>query len=252
MEHIHEIQQMADMFAETLPVALPAPAINLPLASLVDHTLLKADASAAQIEKLCQEAQQYHFASVCVNPTWVPLAVKVLGGTQVKVCTVVGFPLGATLASIKILETVAVVTAGAQEVDMVLNVGEIKSGLPEQALHDIQGVVGAAHERQALVKVILETSALTREQKILACLLCQEAGADYVKTSTGFGSGGATVEDVDLMHRVVGKKLKVKASGGIRTLADAQAMVAAGASRLGTSAGIQIVQQALDKGIDHE
>ena len=214
------------------------------LARLIDHTLLKPDATEAQIRKLCQEAKQYHFASVCVNPTWVPLVAEELAGTDVDVCTVIGFPLGATLPEVKAYEAECSIGRGACELDMVINIGALKSGHYDYVREDIAGVVDVAHARGALVKVIIETVLLTDEEKVEACVLSQAAGADYVKTSTGFAGGGATVEDVALMRRVVGSQMGVKASGGIRSAKDAEAMIRAGATRIGASAGVKIVQQA--------
>ncbi|NOX63114.1 MAG: deoxyribose-phosphate aldolase [Chloroflexi bacterium] len=214
------------------------------LARLIDHTLLKPNATEAQIRKLCQEAKQYHFASVCVNPTWVPLAAQELVGTDVLVCTVIGFPLGATLPEVKAFEAERSLMLGARELDMVINVGALKSGHYDFVQRDIAGVVDVAHARGALVKVIIETVLLTDEEKVEACVLSQAAGADYVKTSTGFAGGGATVEDVALMRRVVGSQMGVKASGGISSAEKAEAMIRAGATRIGASAGVKIVQQA--------
>ena len=214
------------------------------LARLIDHTLLKPDATEAQMRKLCQEARQYHFASVCVNPTWVPLVAEELAGTDVAVCTVIGFPLGATLPEVKAYEAECSIGRGACELDMVINIGALKSGHYDYVREDIAGVVDVAHARGALVKVIIETVLLTDEEKVEACVLSRAAGADYVKTSTGFAGGGATVEDVALMRRVVGSQMGVKASGGIRSAKDAEAMIRAGATRIGASAGVKIVQQA--------
>jgi len=213
------------------------------LARWIDHTLLKADATQADIEKICNEANEHQFASVCINPTWVPLASKILRGGPSKVCTVTGFPLGATFPEVKARETERTIEEGAAEVDMVINIGALKSGDYNLVERDIRAVVRAAGRR--VVKVILETCLLTDEEKVKACAIAQHAGANFVKTSTGFSKGGATVEDVELMRRVVGAKMGVKAAGGIRTLADAQAMIAAGASRLGASSGGAIVQEAL-------
>jgi deoxyribose-phosphate aldolase len=209
------------------------------LARWIDHTLLKPDATQAEIEKICQEARDFGFASVCINPTWVPLGHKLLRGSSAKVCTVVGFPLGATLPEVKAAETRLVGEQGAQEIDMVINVGALKSGLLDLVEKDIRGVVRAAGRR--VVKVILETCLLTDEEKVQACTIAQRAGADYVKTSTGFSSGGATVTDVALMRKVVGSKMGVKASGGVRTYEEACKMVEAGATRLGASASVAIV-----------
>jgi len=215
------------------------------IASLIDHTLLRADATRADILQLCQEARDYNFASVCVNSYWVPLAARELAASSaVLVCTVVGFPLGAMSTEAKVAETEAALAAGAKEIDMVQNIGELRGGNREAVQQDIQSVVNAAHRRNAIVKVILETALLDDDQKILACLLSKAAGADFVKTSTGFGPSGATVPDVALMRRVVGPALGVKASGGIRTLEDLNKMVAAGATRIGSSSGVKIVEAA--------
>lgn len=205
----------------------------------IDHTMLKASATRADIEKLCQEAKQHEFASVCINTCFVPLAAKLLEGSEVKVCCVVGFPLGAMSTPAKAFEAQWAVEHGAQEVDMVLNVGAMISGEEEIVLRDIEAVVQAAHPK-AIVKVILENCLLNDEQKIRACKLCVQAGAEFVKTSTGFSSGGATVEDVALMKRAVDGRAKVKAAGGIRTRQQALAMIEAGADRIGASAGIAI------------
>lgn len=212
------------------------------IAAYIDHTLLKQDAAAPQIDRLCAEAAQYHFASVCVNPWYVPRCVKHLQGTGVKVCTVVGFPLGATTTESKVFETLQAVRSGAEEIDMVMNVCAMKSGNTRAIEQEIQALA-AAVEGHAILKVILETCLLTEEEKILACQIAKRAGADYVKTSTGFSTGGATVADVALMRRTVGPKMGVKAAGGIRDYATAKAMLDAGATRIGASAGIAIVQQ---------
>jgi deoxyribose-phosphate aldolase len=211
------------------------------LASLIDHTLLKPDASREDIERLCREAAQFCFASVCVNPNWVPLCRDLLRGSGVKVCTVIGFPFGSHLPDVKAYEARRAVEQGAEEVDMVVNIGAIKSKDYALVEQDIRGVVQAVG-KSTVVKVILETSLLNRDEKVMGCSLAKAAGADYVKTSTGFAGGGATVEDVRLMRETVGPDVGVKASGGIRTQEDAKAMVAAGATRLGASAGIKIVR----------
>jgi deoxyribose-phosphate aldolase len=246
MEDIIDLLTLAEAFSKELP---PSPAALVPptgpdIASWIDHTLLKPQATASQIKELCQEAIQYKFAAVCVNPVYVSLASGLLKDSPVSVCVVVGFPLGATTPTIKIAETLSCLNSGAAEIDMVMNIGALKGEAYGQVLNDIQAVVQTAHNQRAIVKVILETALLTQREKIIACLLSKAAGADFVKTSTGFGPGGATVEDVDLMYRVVGSELKVKAAGGIRTLADAQAMIRAGASRIGASAGVNIVHEA--------
>lgn len=211
------------------------------LARYIDHTLLKPEATASQIDELCEEAREYNFASVCINPTWVRRAATVLRGTSVVTCTVIGFPLGATTTAIKAMEARRALREGAREVDMVLNVGALKSGDYELVREDIAQVAEAAHEVGGLCKVILETALLTDEEKVVASSLAKEAKADFVKTSTGFGSGGATVYDVALMRETVGPDMGVKASGGVRTLEDVEDMIAAGASRIGASAGVQIV-----------
>jgi deoxyribose-phosphate aldolase len=213
---------------------------NHDLAAMIDHTLLKPEATAEQISKLCQEALQYEFKSVCINPFWVPLAAMLLKGSKVDICTVIGFPLGAITASAKANEVVEAIKNGATEVDMVLNIGALKSGQYDVVLNDIKTVVHAA-KRGTIVKVILETGLLTDAEKVKACELCKQAGADFVKTSTGFGPGGATVEDIALMRKTVGEKMGVKASGGIRNYETAMAMVKVGANRIGASAGIAIV-----------
>lgn len=212
---------------------------------MIDHTLLKPEATAADIRKLCAEARQYGFASVCVNPYWTPLAAAELDGSTVPVCTVVGFPLGANATDVKVAETAAAIRAGAREIDMVLNIGELRGGTHAAVAADIRAVVQAATEGGAIVKVILETALLNDQQKIAACRIAQDAGARFVKTSTGFGPGGATVEDVALMRRVVGPDMGVKASGGIRTLEDCRRMIAAGATRIGASAGVKIMEAAV-------
>lgn len=211
------------------------------IAKYIDHTLLKADATKSQIETLCNEAKEYGFFSVCVNPTWVSFAANILEGSDVKVCTVIGFPLGATTSETKAFETVNAIHNGAKEVDMVINIGALKSGDLAAVKNDIEAVVNAA-KGQALVKVIIETSLLTDDEKKTACRLAVEAGADYVKTSTGFSTGGATTGDIQLMRETVGPEIGVKASGGVRTAADAKAMIEAGASRIGASSGVAIVK----------
>ncbi len=211
------------------------------VAGMIDHTLLKQDASAEQIAKLCREAREHRFASVCVNPCYVEQCAGALRGSGVDVCTVIGFPLGANTSAVKALEVKDAVANGATEVDMVINVGAVKSGAWDAVKRDIEAVVTAA-EGKARTKVILETCLLTDDEKMKACLLAKEAGADFVKTSTGFSTGGATAEDVALMRKTVGPDMGVKASGGIRTTEAALAMIRAGASRLGVSAGIAIIE----------
>ena len=212
------------------------------IAALIDHTLLKPQATGADIRRLCGEARQHGFATVCVNPYWVPLAALELAGSSVLVAAVAGFPLGANTTAIKVAETEGAIAAGAREVDMVLNIGELCAGNLDAVRADITAVISAAHARGALVKAILETALLSDDQKIAACAICKQAGADFVKTSTGFSAHGATVHDVELMRRAVGPHTGVKASGGIRTLGDLEAMRAAGANRIGTSAGVPIVE----------
>ncbi|HEX2981387.1 MAG TPA: deoxyribose-phosphate aldolase [Anaerolineaceae bacterium] len=212
------------------------------LAALIDHTLLKPDATPDQIAQLCFEARKYGFASVCINPGWVELCAKLLQGSPVKVCTVIGFPLGATASEVKAFETENAIQHGATEIDMVINIGALKARDLELVARDIRGVVLVAHSHHIIVKVILETSLLTDEEKVLGSLLSKEAGADFVKTSTGFASGGATVHDVALMRKTVGPEMGVKASGGVRTYEDAEKMVRAGATRIGASAGVKIIQ----------
>ncbi|TAN37216.1 MAG: deoxyribose-phosphate aldolase [Verrucomicrobia bacterium] len=215
------------------------------LAGLIDHTLLKPEATADDILRLCREAHENAFCSVCVNPVWVAHAAAELHGTPVKVCSVAGFPLGATLTAVKADETRRVIELGAQEVDMVLNLGALKSGDRELVRADIAAVANVCRQQQVLCKVILETCLLTHDEKIIACQLCVETGAHFVKTSTGFSTGGATAEDIRLMAaQVKAAGLGVKASGGIRTLADARAMLDAGATRLGVSAGVKILTEA--------
>jgi deoxyribose-phosphate aldolase len=215
------------------------------IARRIDHTLLKPEATREQIEKLCSEALTHAFATVCVNPTWVPLCAHLLKGSETSVCTVVGFPLGATLPEVKAYEACRAATEGAAEVDMVINVGALRSGDYPLVERDIRGVVEASRGCGALVKVILETALLSDDEKVKACVLSRVAGAAFVKTSTGFGPGGATVADVALMRRVVGSRMGVKAAGGVRDLGAAQAMIEAGADRIGASVGVKIVQESL-------
>ncbi len=210
------------------------------LACFIDHTLLKPDANREQIAKVCREAVEYNFCSVCVNPFWVPTVATLLQGSSVKVCSVIGFPLGATTPRTKAMEAEEAIAQGANEIDMVLNIGALKSGDYDGVLNDIKAVVKSA-QGKAIVKVILETGLLNEAEKIKACQLSVEAGANFVKTSTGFGPGSATVEDISLMRRVVGPEIGVKASGGVRDYDTAVAMIKAGASRIGTSSGIQII-----------
>lgn len=212
------------------------------VSGMIDHTLLKPDATADQIAQLCFEARKYEFASVCVNPTHVKLCSDLLSGSPVKVCTVVGFPLGASPTDVKVFETETAIQDGATEIDMVINIGALKARDLDLVAKDIDAVVRMAHASGALVKVIIETALLTNEEKEIASLLTKQAGADYVKTSTGFSGGGATVEDVELMRRVVGPEMGIKAAGGVKDYEDAKKMVAAGATRIGASAGVKIAQ----------
>ena len=216
--------------------------IDPAIAAVIDHTILKPEATRAEVLKVCQEARQYGFASVCVNPYWVPLVRQELAGSSVKVCTVVGFPLGATSTEAKVAETAAAVRDGAQEIDMVINVGALRSGDRLAVEQDIREVVEVSHRAGAIVKVILETALLDDRQKVVASTLAKLASADFVKTSTGFSKTGATAHDVALMRSVVGPSIGVKAAGGIRTLADLEAMTAAGATRIGASASVKIVE----------
>lgn len=215
--------------------------INTELARMIDHTLLKPEATLEEVTKLCLEAKTYNFASVCVNPGYVKHSYELLKDTKVKVCTVIGFPLGATSTQSKRYEAEQAIRDGAMEVDMVINVGMLKSKQYEYIFNDIQQVVLASKNLRVVTKVILETALLTDEEKVTACLISKHAGADFVKTSTGFSKGGATVGDIALMKYVVGSTVGVKASGGIRTREDAEAMVASGASRIGASASVKIV-----------
>ena len=214
-------------------------------AGLIDHTLLKPEASRDEIRKLCQEAVRFGFASVCINPWNVPLAAELLRGTSVKVCTVVGFPLGATLPQVKIHEAEEAIKLGAQEIDMVINIGALKSGQDDVLESDIRGVVQASHRGGAICKVILETALLTIEEKVRGSSAAKRAGADFVKTSTGFSTAGATAEDVALMRAVVGSEIGVKAAGGVRSFEDLKKMVCAGATRIGASASVKIMEQAV-------
>jgi len=212
------------------------------IAALIDHTILRADATRDDVRRICAEAREYEFASVCVNGYWVPLVASELAGTPVKVCTVAGFPLGAMATEAKLAETETAIRQGANEIDMVMNIGALKSGERDAVRNDIAVLAAACHAGGAILKVILETSLLTDEQKRIGSELSKRAGADFVKTSTGFGASGATESDVALMRDTVGRDMGVKASGGVRTLADLQKMVAAGADRIGASASVTIVK----------
>jgi len=241
-----KIELIVQAGADRIAAGLGATPAQPEMAGMIDHTLLKPEATADQIAQLCYEARKYGFAAVCVNPTHVALAAQLLRGSAVAVCTVVGFPLGATPPEVKAYEAQLALDQGATEIDMVINIGALKSKDYEMVARDIRAVVRVshAHTPPALVKVIIEAALLADEEKIAACLLSKESDADYVKTSTGFASGGATVADVALMRRTVGPEMGVKAAGGIRTREDADALVQAGATRIGASAGIKIVQTA--------
>jgi deoxyribose-phosphate aldolase len=239
-----DVERIVDAGAERIGIVLGETATARDWASLIDHTLLKPESTEADIKKLCDEAAQFGFASVCVNPGWVKTAVEFLRGSGVPVCTVIGFPLGATLPDVKGYEARRAIFNGAREVDMVINVGKLKSGDDCAVEEDISAVVQAAHENHILCKVIIETALLTDEEKVRACLAAKNAGADFVKTSTGFSKGGATAHDVALMRHTVGKSLGVKASGGVKGIDDARAMFEAGATRIGASVGVKIAQEA--------
>lgn len=247
MLSLREILDLADTYERELPAPpeLFTRPVGAEIASWIDHTLLKPEATGGQVKKLCEEARQYHFAAVCVNPVYVTLARSLLKGTEVGVSAVIAFPLGAMLPEDKVHEARRVIENGASEVDMVVNIGAIKGGAYGLVLNEIQLVTKAAHERKAIVKVIIEAALLTEREKILACLLSKTAGGDFVKTSTGFGPSGATVEDVGLMRRVVGAWMGVKAAGGIRTCQEALRMIDAGANRIGSSAGVSILKESL-------
>lgn len=236
-----KVGQVISAGAERLTSSLGGIPVDMSVAGMIDHTLLKPDATPDQIAQLCYEARKYEFASVCINPGFVKLTADLLQGSPVKVCTVIGFPLGASSPDVKTFETETALRDGATEIDMVINIGALKGRDHTLVAKDIAGVVRVAHAAGALVKVIIETALLTDEEKVTACLLAKEAGADYVKTSTGFSGGGATVEDVALMRRVVGPEMGVKASGGVKDYEDARHMVEAGATRIGASAGVKIV-----------
>lgn len=245
MDEIQDILQKAYTYLEKLPEAPITPQVpqGSDLSQWIDHTLLKPEATAEQIKQLCEQAVEFNFYAVCVNPVFVPLASGLLHNQKVRVCSVVGFPLGASAATIKALEALDCVEKGATEIDMVMNIGALKGKAYGQVLNDLWMVREITKRQNVVLKVILEMGLLTREEKIIACLFAEAAGVDFVKTSTGFSSGGATVEDVDLMYRIVGRTTKVKAAGGIRTYHDALQMIAAGASRLGTSASVSILQR---------
>lgn len=235
------VQPVLDAGADRITAGLGAQPANESVGRLIDHTLLKPDATPDQIAQLCYEARRYGFASVCVNPTHVKLCAQLLQGSAVRVCTVIGFPLGATSPEVKSFEAQQAIDDGANEIDMVINIGALKAKDYDTVSGDVRAVVRASHAKDAIVKVIIEAALLTDEEKVAASLISKEAGADFVKTSTGFGPGGATVADVALMRRVVGPHMGVKAAGGIKSLEDARAMVSAGATRIGASAGVKIV-----------
>ena len=239
-----DVERIVDAGASRIGIVLGETATAHDWASLIDHTLLKPEASESDIKKLCNEAIQFGFASVCVNPAWVKRAAEFLKGSNVPVCTVIGFPLGATLPDVKAYEARRSIFNGAREVDMVINIGALKSGDDCTVEDDIRAVAEAAHENGVLLKVIIETALLTDEEKVRACLASKNAGADFVKTSTGFAKGGATADDVALMRRTVGRNLGVKASGGVKGIDDARKMFEAGATRIGASVGVKIAQEA--------
>ncbi len=245
--NVEAVKAVVGAGADRISAPAGTASVDSAMAAMIDHTLLKPDATEANVRKLCAEALEFCFASVCVNPTNVALSASLLKGSGVKVCTVIGFPLGATTPTAKAMETRDAIANGAQEVDMVINVGALKSGNYDLVKRDVQSVVDAANGA-AIVKVIIETALLSDEEKVKACLIAKYAGADFVKTSTGFGPGGATVDDIELMRRTVGRSMGVKASGGIRDTDTARKMVAAGASRIGASASVGIVKGAAAPG----
>ncbi len=240
-----KVQQVVNAGASRLSSTLGNVGVGPEIARMIDHTLLKPDATQDQIAQLCYEARKHGFAAVCVNPSYVKLCSQLLKGSPVHVCTVVGFPLGATPPEVKAYEAQQAIDDGATEVDMVINIGALKSKDYALVERDIANVARACHAGGAILKVIIEAALLSDELKVVACQLAKTAGADYVKTSTGFGPGGATAYDVELMRRTVGPEMGIKAAGGIRTYQDVRAMVAAGATRIGASAGVKIMQEAL-------
>ena len=241
------VRQVIDAGAARISARTGVTVVPKDITKFIDHTLLKPEATPAEIEKLCKEAKEYHFAAVCVNPPYVKQCAQLLRGTAVNVCAVVGFPLGAHTTETKVFETKQAIADGAREIDMVINIGALKAKQSDFVRDDIRAVCDAAHAGGAILKVIIEAALLTDDEKVRACELAQDAGADFVKTSTGFGPGGATVHDVALMARTVGGQLGVKAAGGIRNYEQAQAMIAAGATRIGASAGVKIVAEARAK-----
>ncbi len=242
------VKNIIDSGAERIStsIGIPEP-VESDIARMIDHTLLKPEAAIEDIRQLCEEAKTYHFASVCVNPGYVKFCFERLKNTDVKVCTVIGFPLGATTTETKRFEAHQAIENGAKELDMVINIGRLKSGDYEYVFNDIQQVVLEAKPKRVIVKVIIETCLLTDEEKVKACLLSKDAGADFVKTSTGFSKGGATAGDVALMRYVVGRSVGVKASGGIRSREDAELLIASGADRIGASASVKIVKNIKDE-----
>ena len=237
----NKLGQVVSAGAERITTTVGVIPSDLSMAGMIDHTLLKPDATPEKVTQLCMEARKYNFASVCINPSYVKLCSDLLQGSNVKVCCVIGFPLGATLPEVKVIEAKMALENGASELDMVVNIGALKARDSALVARDIRGVVATGHAAGALVKVILETCLLSDEEKVLGCLLSKEAGADFVKTSTGFSTGGATVKDIMLMRQTVGPEMGVKASGGISSREDAEKMVKAGATRIGASAGIKII-----------
>jgi len=225
----------------------PAQADWKRLAAIIDHTLLKPETTSIDVERLCREALEYGFACVMLHPTYIALAAALVAGTKMKIASVIGFPLGANTTSVKRYEALDAIRLGAREIDMVMNIGALKSGDRTRVEADMRGLVEVSHDNGAILKITVETALLSLEEKILACQLAAAAGADYVKSSTGFSRGGAVAADISLMRGVVGNKIGVKASGGIRTLEDAQSMIDAGANRIGTSAGITIIEAARDR-----
>ncbi len=245
IEHIaQQIAAVSGLPTGTRRLSARGDEAGLPIAMRIDHTLLRPEATPAQINKLCEEAAHYRFASVCVNPSFVSRCMRLLSETPVVVGTVIGFPLGASTTRTKVFEAAQATADGARELDMVMAIGQLKAGDLHAVAEDMHAVVQTGHAAGALVKVIIETTLLNDAEKVAACLLAARAGADFVKTSTGFLGGGATVADIELMRRTVGPEMGVKASGGIRSLGEAEAMLAAGASRIGTSAGVAIVRAA--------
>ena len=241
------VRQMIGAGAARISARSGVTAVPQDIAKFIDHTLLKPEATPAEIEKLCREAKEYRFAAVCVNPPYVKQCADYLRGTGVAIAAVVGFPLGAHTTETKVFETQDAIADGATEIDMVINIGALKAKEDARVRDDIRAVCDAAHRGNAIVKVIIEAALLTDDEKVRACQLAKEAGADFVKTSTGFGPGGATVHDVALMSRAVAGELGVKAAGGIRNYEQAQAMIQAGATRIGASAGVKIVQESREK-----